>query len=208
MNIFVNALMLKISIFSQITLILLVKKWLGEAGWYGFSKNNACHQSGCPEFSSWNPLGGRRELIPSSCLLTSTQALRYVWIPCLFSLSAFPLLSLQYTHMYMCVHAHTHKKMTKNPPANGDKSVFKILKLAKKNIFLVNIGINNLWFWNEVPVPVVSGNTNILSKDNGHKCTLCIMRLLLPKYFPINHRIWIIMNKINPTVIRYSGIHI
>lgn len=123
-------------------------------------------------------------------------------------LSVFPLLSLQYTRMYMCVHTHTQKKMTKNPPANGDKSVFKILNLAKKNIFLVNIGINNLWFWNEEPVSVVSGNTNILSKDNGHKCTLCIMRLLLPKYFPINHRIWIIMNKINPTMIRYSGIHI
>lgn len=183
-ELFVNVLMLKISIFSQIALILLVKKWPGEASWYRFSKNNACHQSGCPEFSSWNPLSERRELVPLSCLLTATQALQYAWVLSLFSLclSAFPLLSLQHMH-YLSLYSPPYTKWQRNP-GNGNKSVFNILKLSEKNIFLVNIGIHNLWFWNEVPISIVSGNTNILSKDLWTQMCLVYHEITITKIFP------------------------
>lgn len=116
-ELFVNALMLKISIFSQITLILLVKKWPGEASWYGFSKNKACHQSACPEFSSCDPLSERRELAPLSCLLTSTQALRYAWVLSLFSLCLSVCLppSLSPIHMHSLSLPSPHKMTKKSP---------------------------------------------------------------------------------------------
>lgn len=40
---------------------------------------STCHQASCYEFESWDPLGRRRELTPTTCPLTSTSTLAPVY---------------------------------------------------------------------------------------------------------------------------------